>query len=282
MRFGTLLFLIIALAAVDSTHGQTFSELIARGNALYEQGAYEASATAYEKAFELERARAIHYYNAACSWSLSGNADKAYEMLGVAIDRGYRDTDWLRTDEDLNALHDDPRWDAIVTRCREAEEAYLESINVELYEMFQADQSDRRGDIDWEVVTPRDEARRKRVLELIEAGLLEAPDDFVHAAFIFQHGSDSTSYRMAHELAMKAVALDSTYARARWIAAASKDRYLQSVGLPQIYGTQFRRVDGLWTLEPIDTTAVSDIERERWGVAPLAQQRAKAAKMNAD
>jgi hypothetical protein len=37
-----------------------------------------------------------------------------------------------------------------------------------------------------------------------------------------------------------------------------------------------------WTLEPIDTTVVSDVERERWGVAPLAQQRATAAKMNAD
>lgn len=280
MAIRLILVLAAVLAAAGPASGQNFLDLVARADSLYEHGEYGASGRTFDMAFELERGNATHHYNAACSWSLAGDLDKAFLQLETAIDRGYRNADFLMKDDDLRALQDDPRWEPLVARCREAEETYLASINRELYDMFQADQADRRGDIDWEEVTPRDEARRKRAQELIDADLLKAPDDFVHAAFIFQHGADSTSYRLAHELAMAAVALDSTYTRARWIAAASLDRYLHSVGRPQIYGTQLHVVDGVWTLEPIDTTAVSDAERARWGVPPLASQRSWEREMN--
>jgi hypothetical protein len=270
----------LLLATAGPVSSQTYSDHIAAANSLYEAGDYAASAREFAQAFELQSGNVLHWYNAACSWSLAGNTDRALAALEGALKRGYHDLGLLNTDEDLEPLRQDPRWETVVTKCSEAREAYMTSIHAELLEMFEADQADRRGEIDWEEVAPRDEARRARAMELVEAGKLKARDDLVHAAFIFQHGADSTSYRMAHELAMKAVALDSTYMSARWIAAAAKDRYLQSIGLPQIYGTQFLLVDGTWTLEPIDTTVVSDAERARWGVPPLARQRARAAKMN--
>jgi hypothetical protein len=40
-------------------------------------------------------------------------------------------------------------------------------------------------------------------------------------------------------------------------------------GLPQIYGTQLISIDGRWTLEPFDRTAVTDEERARWAVLLL-------------
>jgi tetratricopeptide (TPR) repeat protein len=280
MAVRLILVLASVLAAAGPAYGQNFLDLVTRADSLYEQGEYEASGRAFDMALELEPGNVVHHYNAACSWSLAGDLDKAFLHLETAIDRGYRNADHLTKDEDLGALQSDPRWEPLVAKCREAEETYLASINRELYDMFQADQADRRGDIDWDKVAPRDEARRKRAQELIDADQLKAPDDFVHAAFIFQHGADSTSYRLAHELAMRAVALDSTYVRARWIAAAAMDRYLHSVGRPQIYGTQLHVINGVWTLEPIDTTAVSDAERARWGVPPLARQRSWAREMN--
>lgn len=278
----TVLLLLLAMTGVNAARGETPAEYLERAEALYRQGGYEASGESYEKAFAMKEAPALYYYNAACSWSLAERPDKAFAMLDTAVERGFRRLDLLVEDEDLRALHGDPRWDAIMAKCREAREAYLQSINGELYEMFQADQKDRQGSIDWKAVNKRDTDRRRRALEMIEAGDLAAPDDFIHAAFIFQHGEDSTAYRMAHDLAMKAVALDSTSTRARWIAAAAKDRYLQSVGRPQIYGTQARFIDGLWTLEPIDTTAVTDAERAQWGVPPLARQRAWTEELNDD
>jgi hypothetical protein len=208
--------------------------------------------------------------------ALSGAVDDAFETLAIAIERGFRDADLMASDVDLTALHEDLRWPSTLELCRTALTEYLSTINTELYELYRADQSDRRGDIDWSVVGPRDEARLQRTRELIDADQLHARDDFVHAAFIFQHGDDPEDFRTAHELALKAVSLDSTYIRARWIAAAAKDRYLLNIGQPQIYGTQFRLVEGVWELSPIDTTAVTDEERERWGVPPLSAARARA------
>lgn len=265
----------LTLATAQLAFGQSYGELIERARALYGEGRYEESGQHFDQAFELEPGTPGQWYDAGCSWALAGDADMALRALEVAVERGYRDVDWLTKDEDLTTLHGDPRWDAVVSACRKVQEAYLDTVNRELYELYQADQADRSGEVDWEVVGPRDEARRQRALEMVEAGLLKARDDFIHAAFIFQHGADSTSYELAHDLAMQAVTLDSTSIRARWIAAAAKDRYLHSVGKPQIYGTQYRAVDGKWTQAPYDTTAVDDEERARWGVRSLAEQRAR-------
>jgi hypothetical protein len=54
---------------------------------------------------------------------------------------------------------------------------------------------------------------------------------------MFQHGDSSDDYLLAHVLAIAAVSRD--YKNARWIAAATLDRYLQSVKQPQVFGTQF-------------------------------------------
>lgn len=269
------LFVMVGLAVA-----QTYEELIGQADAYYDQGRYEASGNAYLDAFAIREGGENAYYNAACSWSLAGDPERAFAMLALALDHGYRNIDHLETDPDLNVLHSDPRWQDTAARCRAAEYAYRASVNVELYEMFKADQSERRGDVDWEVVGRHDAERRTRALEMIEADELGARDDYIHAAFIFQHGADSTSYRLANELASKALAMDSTDTRARWITAASRDRYLQSVGKPQIYGTQLRNVNGAWTLAPFDTTAVTDAERKWWGVRSLEEARAWEARSN--
>ena len=131
------------------------------------------------------------------------------------------------------------------------------------------------------MVAPRDGARLQRVKEIVEAGEVKTADDYFHAAMVLQHGQDPEDFKLAHELALKASEMDAEHSSARWLAAAAKDRYLQNVGKPQIYGTQFRKVDGTWTLDPIDESAVTDEERARWGVPPLAKAKERAEAMNA-
>jgi hypothetical protein len=96
-------------------------------------------------------------------------------------------------------------------------------------------------------------------------------DDYFHAAMIFQHGSGAAHYRLAHELAMRAVELDPEHRAARWLAAAAKDRELQALGKPQRYGTQFRVTRGgqvrLYRVDP----SVTDDERAELEVPPLAE-----------
>jgi hypothetical protein len=106
----------------------------------------------------------------------------------------------------------------------------------------------------------------------IEQNALRTADDYLHAALIMQHGSTPEAYALARKLAEKAVQLRPWLAEARWLYAAATDRYLQSTGKPQIFGTQYKQVNGQWTLEPFDPAAISDAERARWRAHSLAER----------
>jgi hypothetical protein len=156
--------------------------------------------------------------------------------------------------------------------------------NAEMTAIFDADQADRAhggAAIDWSVVTPRDEARRARTLALLDAGALHSGDDFWHAAFVFQHGSQPDDFLLAHTLAVIAAARGR--ADASWIAAATLDRYLQNIGRPQIYGTQYHMPAGQQaTQEPYDRALISDALRQAMGVPGQAEQERRRAELEAE
>ena len=156
------------------------------------------------------------------------------------------------------------------------------SSSSEMKAIFDADQAARSDPttINWDIVNKQDEARRVRTKQLLDSGALTTADDFYHAAFVFQHGGDPKSYLLAHTLAIAAVAKG--HPEASWIAAASLDRYLQAIGQPQIYGTQFVTTDGQnTTQEPYDRTLVSDPLRAIVGVPALADQEVRRREIEA-
>lgn len=145
--------------------------------------------------------------------------------------------------------------------------------NPDMTAIFDADQAAREhpATIDWKVLWPADEARRAKTQALLDAGKLTSADDFYHAAYVFQHGNDAEDCLKAHALAVVAVARGKS--DATWIAAATLDRYLQRIGQPQIYGTQFRHPQGQpWTQEPYRRGLLPDAVRQASGVPPLAEQ----------
>jgi hypothetical protein len=154
--------------------------------------------------------------------------------------------------------------------------------NAEMTAIFDVDQADRSpgAAIDWAVVTPRDVARRARVRALLDAGALNSGDDFYHAAFVFQHGSEPGDYLLAHSFALIAAARGRP--DATWIGAATLDRYLQAIHQPQIYGTQFLTPPGQPTSqEPYDRALVSDALRAALGVPDQAGQERQRARFEA-
>jgi hypothetical protein len=159
-------------------------------------------------------------------------------------------------------------WDAKIAYTRRISRP----TNVEMAHIFDADQADRqRKDVDWSVVGPSDDKRRRRTQELLDSGTLQSGEDFYHAAFIFQHGGKADDYLKAHLLAMVAAARGD--ARAIWIAAATLDRYLRAIGRPQVLGTQFMAPKGRpATQEPYDRNLISDAMRQALRVPPLAEQ----------
>ena len=149
--------------------------------------------------------------------------------------------------------------------------------------IFGTDQGDRNSiaSIDWSVVGPRDEARRRRTKMLLDEGRLKTGNDFYHAAFVFQHGGKTDDYLLAHTLAVIAAARGR--ADAAWIAAATLDRYLMNIGQKQIYGTQFvTPQNGPTTQEPYDRTLVSDALRAALGVPPLKEQEKRRLEVEAE
>lgn len=111
------------------------------------------------------------------------------------------------------------------------------------------------------------ELRSERIIKvkrLLVGGGIGIGSDYRKAAFILQHGSSEEDFLLAHTLAV--VALAKGDAEAVWIAAATLDRYLQSVGKAQIYGTQRQSSDGS-VIKPSDSTTVPEALRAQLGAS---------------
>ena len=65
---------------------------------------------AFNRALQLNHRVGTTSYNIACTYALRGENDAAFEWLYKARDAGFKLREYLRNDNDLDALHDDPRW----------------------------------------------------------------------------------------------------------------------------------------------------------------------------
>jgi len=152
--------------------------------------------------------------------------------------------------------------------------------NLEMKQIYDADQADRIGKVDAEKIGPRDAARYARTRQLLAEGRLHTGADFVEAAYIFQHSNNPDDVLIAHTLAVIAVRKGGK--GASYIAAASLDRYLQKIGQKQIYGTQTSSTGGPWTQEPYNRSLISDALRKELDVPGQATQDRNLEKMKAE
>jgi hypothetical protein len=153
-------------------------------------------------------------------------------------------------------------------------------VAAELKQIYEADQGDRVGPNaifgkkdKWAEMRSRDEERRVRVHQLLAEEKVKSADDYYHAAMILQHGTGPQDFLLAHILAGAAAQLG--LKKAKWLAAASLDRYLQGVGQPQVFGTQYlsSHEDGSWTQEPFSAALLTDSLRQVYDVPLLAETR---------
>lgn len=122
--------------------------------------------------------------------------------------------------------------------------------SIELKQLYMADQAERSGG---KVIYLNDIDRLNRVKEIESKGGLISAEDFYHAAMFYQHGGSSEDYLKAFQHSKRALEIKSNLNSAKWLKCAAEDRYLQSIGKPQVWGTQFKSLDNkVWTLEPFD------------------------------
>ncbi len=158
-----------------------------------------------------------------------------------------------------------------------------QTIKERLKDLYEEDQKDRK---DWKwndrrflkEVGKRDKARRTEVEWLLTQGKKLSGEDYYYAAMIYQHGDFANDYRKAHVLAKKAV--DKGYGPAKWLCAASLDRYLLSQGKSQKYGTQYKRnKKGKYELFPPDLT-VMDAQRKKLNVPTISEMKQRIKNLN--
>ena len=169
------------------------------------------------------------------------------------------------------------------SRVQAQEKASDEKDNDELLLIFAEDQADRTPkdgkEIDWKVVSPRDQKRQARVRELYEKGELRTGLDYFHAGLVFQHGSKPEDYLLGHELAVLAAVKGAKGGLS--LAAATEDRFLMAINRPQRFGTQYKGMVGksgvtLYEVGP----GVTDKLRKEFHSRTLAEAKAREAEFN--
>ena len=88
------------------------------GDHYTQRGLYAEGLEVDERLARLEPGNAIVFYNLACSYSLTGQFDRAALALEKALSLGYRDFAWLAKDPDLKKFRQQPAYDEIKARIR--------------------------------------------------------------------------------------------------------------------------------------------------------------------
>jgi hypothetical protein len=170
-----------------------------------------------------------------------------------------------------------------------------------IHQMFLDDQSEvpagKPGGVSpitWEEFSARSDARRRQIREMLAKGEVQTAADFHDASMLFQHGDNADDFLFAHILAVEAVIKGDD--RSKWMAAATLDRYLQMIGKPQVFGTQYpldpnapppaepvnpnaARYKGR-TQAPFNDQLLTDSLRHDFCVPDLAQQKLNMASFN--
>lgn len=120
-------YLIVLALAFSINAGAQKNKEIAIADSLYNAGKWIESAVAYDQATATlpayQNPKAL-LFNAACSYALAGDKDKAFAALEKAVyQHGYRNLDHMLVDEDIESLRSDKRWDAIVSFLKDQREA---------------------------------------------------------------------------------------------------------------------------------------------------------------
>jgi adenylate cyclase len=68
------------------------------------------------RAYKAGRDEPVVLYNVACTYALLGETERSLDLLEKAVEIGWGDRAWLETDSDLNSLHDETRFKAILER----------------------------------------------------------------------------------------------------------------------------------------------------------------------
>lgn len=88
----------------------TVEIFMAQGLRYLREDEYEKAAAEFLKILEIAPEDELAHYNLACTYSLWGRADEAFESLRLALENGFDGFDHMEKDEDLDPIREDGRY----------------------------------------------------------------------------------------------------------------------------------------------------------------------------
>ncbi len=151
-------------------------------------------------------------------------------------------------------------------------------ISQELQRLHDEDQQDQDAwsDEDDEEFGRRQTARRDRVMEILELGMLGPVQDWSNAAWLLQHGDSPEDYCLAHVLSVRPAIED--LPGSGFAVAATLDRFLESIERTEIFSTQ-SYTETPYPAQPFGAySSMPDSLRRVFALAPVSGERKKSGK----
>ena len=262
----------------------------------YKEGKFLESANAYSGAFQSNGWKGLQMdrYNAACSWSLAGNADSAFYQLNRIVSlMNYIDFDQIVNDKDFIPLYDDARWRLLLNTIKENKNATEKFYNKELVKIldsvFKEDQDCRNRIREIESRYGRDSREmkdhwklivKKDSLNLIIVTSILDKYGWLGPSVVGSKGNSALFLVIQHSplevqtkyLPMMRDAVKKGNARASSLALL-EDRVALRQGRKQIYGSQISTdpISGKDYVQPLEDPDGVDARRAEVGLQPLAE-----------
>lgn len=297
MRKSTLILVCAFLAII--VNGQNpaanYTTLVKQADSLYKAKDYIHSAFTYSEAFKANgwKASSNDRYNAACSWALANYPDSTfYNLNRIATLMNYTNYNHITTDTDLNSLHQEVRWNALLELIKQNKEKAEANLNkplvAQLDSIYTEDQKYRKQ-IDavekdfgydskemkalWETINKKDSINLILVKAILDTyGWLGA--DVVGGQgnstlfLVIQHADQATQEQY---LPMMREAVKNRKAQGSSLALL-EDRVALGQGKKQLYGSQIGRdpITMQYYVLPLEDPDNVDKRRAEVGLPPLA------------
>lgn len=284
----TILFMISSFA-----FAQDYKSAVAEAEQFYGAKEYTKSVAKYKEAFKIEQKNANDFYNAGCSASLSGQKELAFDWLNLALKNGWTNLQHMKTDTDLNSLHDNKKWDKLLADAQkelDKKEASTDKpLQAELVAIYNDDQGIRQQyiaaqkdfgfqskqvDSLGKLMTYKDSINLIKVKKILDTKGWVGADKVGAQAnmtlfLVIQHSDLKTQQ---HYLPMMREAVKNKNAKSSALALL-EDRVALGEGKRQIYGSQIGRdskTQKSYVL-PLEDPDNVDKRRAQMELPPLAE-----------
>lgn len=277
----------------DIEENKKYNSFISKADSCYVQHNYPEAERYFTYAFGIKNCvRGYHLYNAACAASLAGHTDAAFWFLNQRMEiepKWYSEK--IINDNDLQALHQDSRWQALMERMQarwnQLEANYDIPLRRQLQDIAKSDQDIRQK---WMISSEQnpqnkketdsllsmmaniDSINQQRICHILDTRGFVGKEIVGDACetfwLVIQHSSVNIQRKYLPIFKKAAKHGDLKYSH----VAMMEDRICMFEGRPQKYGSQLEKgKDGKWHLYRLENPAKVDEWRKAMGMPPLEE-----------